>query len=215
MRISDNRYSRDLRRYNLAWEMIGYEVRTGTIRAWTGLSGNRIRTLYQAYTQGHERSSPPRHRGVSPFQLQYFTRSRRVRREATVFGAVCRLMHVLPAQPVANAAVVLPGVARGELLCLAFQAFREMVPQSDLTFERAALLFLALAEAEELRLATCRNCHAALIIDRLDVPRAECSVCDGETSKRAQARANAPAVSAEADDEDLRSPRGRQGGLFD
>ena len=45
MRISDARFSRDLRRYQLAWRLIRHEVRTRTIERWTGLSMHRIRNL--------------------------------------------------------------------------------------------------------------------------------------------------------------------------
>jgi hypothetical protein len=177
MRISDNRYSGDLRRYNLAWQMIRYEVRTGTIRAWTGLSNTRIRRLCQAYARGQEKSSLSRHRGTSPFQLQYFTRSSRIRREAALFGGICRSMRLLPSEPLSNAAAVLPSVQRGELLCLAYQAFREMTPETEISFERAVLLLVALAEAQVLRLTTCSACQSISLIDQLDVPRSNCSVC--------------------------------------
>ena len=49
MRILDNRYSRDLRRHDLALRMIRHELRTATIIAWTGLSETRIRGLYRSY----------------------------------------------------------------------------------------------------------------------------------------------------------------------
>ncbi|MFI4891421.1 MAG: hypothetical protein ACHQIL_12895 [Steroidobacterales bacterium] len=45
MRISDDRYTRDRLRIDLAWRMIGYEARTLTIRQWTGLSDDRIRKV--------------------------------------------------------------------------------------------------------------------------------------------------------------------------
>ena len=37
MRISDDRYTRDRLRIDLAWRLIGHEARTFTIRQWTGL----------------------------------------------------------------------------------------------------------------------------------------------------------------------------------
>jgi hypothetical protein len=45
MRISDNRYSRDRFRFDLALRFIRHEARTQTIRAWTGLSDDRIRKV--------------------------------------------------------------------------------------------------------------------------------------------------------------------------
>ena len=45
MRVSDDRYSRDLHRMDLARRMIRLEARTFTIRQWTGLSDDRIRKV--------------------------------------------------------------------------------------------------------------------------------------------------------------------------
>ena len=49
MRISDDRYSRDRLRLDLALRFIHHEARTHTIRAWTGLTDDRIRKLYRTY----------------------------------------------------------------------------------------------------------------------------------------------------------------------
>jgi hypothetical protein len=38
MRISDDRYSRDRSRFDIAVQFIRHEARTHTIRDWTGLS---------------------------------------------------------------------------------------------------------------------------------------------------------------------------------
>jgi hypothetical protein len=46
MRISDDRYSRDRQRFDLALRFIQHEARTRTIRIWTGLTDDRIRKLY-------------------------------------------------------------------------------------------------------------------------------------------------------------------------
>ena len=45
MRISDDRYSRERARMELALRFLHHEARTQTIRAWTGLSDDRIRKL--------------------------------------------------------------------------------------------------------------------------------------------------------------------------
>ncbi len=49
MRITDDRYTRDRQRFDLAFRMIHHEARTSTIRSWTGLSDERIRKLYRSY----------------------------------------------------------------------------------------------------------------------------------------------------------------------
>jgi hypothetical protein len=43
MRVSDDRYTRDRERLDLALRLIHHEARTFTIRQWTGLSDDRIR----------------------------------------------------------------------------------------------------------------------------------------------------------------------------
>jgi hypothetical protein len=45
MRISDDRYSRDRQRFDLAVRFIQHEARTRTIRTWTGLTDDRIRKI--------------------------------------------------------------------------------------------------------------------------------------------------------------------------
>ena len=46
MRLTDDRYSGEKSQFELALRMIRHEARTGTIRACTGLSDDRIRKLY-------------------------------------------------------------------------------------------------------------------------------------------------------------------------
>ena len=78
MRISDDRYSRDRLRFDIALRFIRHEARTHTIRAWTGLTDDRIRKLYRSYL-ADPRSGPTRHRGKSPQQVAFFTRTPRLR----------------------------------------------------------------------------------------------------------------------------------------
>ena len=75
MRISDDRYSRDRLRLDLALRFIHHEARTHTIRAWTGLTDDRIRKLYRTYLFEAGGASVARHRGKSPRQAAFFTRS--------------------------------------------------------------------------------------------------------------------------------------------
>ncbi len=66
MRVSDDRYTRDRQRLDLALRLIRHEARTFTIRQWTGLSDDRIRKLYRSYCQDCEaRPVPPASRQVA------------------------------------------------------------------------------------------------------------------------------------------------------
>ena len=72
MRISDDRYTRDRERLDLALRLIRHEARTFTIRQWTGLSDDRIRKLYRSYVMSDAASGVLRHRGKSPRQAAFF-----------------------------------------------------------------------------------------------------------------------------------------------
>src|SRR5215469_9090097 len=103
MRISDDRYSRERARMELALRFLRHEARTQTIRAWTGLSDDRIRKLYRSY-MSHVRRELPRHRGKSPHQIAYFTRSLRLQEETAVLASVLSLLGLVPAPTAAACA---------------------------------------------------------------------------------------------------------------
>ncbi|HTX05274.1 MAG TPA: hypothetical protein VMD06_05560, partial [Steroidobacteraceae bacterium] len=86
MRISEDRYDRDRQRLELALRFLTHEARTQTIRAWTGLTDDRIRKLYRSYLS-RAACYVPRHRGKSPHQSAYFTRSLRIQQETAVLAS--------------------------------------------------------------------------------------------------------------------------------
>src|ERR1700692_976530 len=75
MRISDDRYSRDRQRFDIALLFIRHAARTHTSRAWTGLSDDRIRKLYRSYLCDCQGTPLTRHRGKSPQQVAFFMRT--------------------------------------------------------------------------------------------------------------------------------------------
>jgi len=206
MRISDDRYSRERSRMELALRFLRHEARTQTIRAWTGLSDDRIRKLYRSY-MSQARRQLPRHRGKSPHQVAYFTRSLRLQEETALLASMLSLLGVVPAgmpaapsaatsgaavPPVAGGAtaaarttnatlrgVTLPGVARGELLCQAFEAFRLMLPSAQITFEHAVFLATALARGDQLRLGDCSDCGSLMVTERFPLRASRCTHCSG------------------------------------
>jgi hypothetical protein len=124
MRISDDRYSRERLSLDLALRFLRHEARTQTIRAWTGLTDDRIRNLYRSYmSRGGE--FVPRHRGKSPHQIAYFMRSARLQWETAQLASLLTLLNVVPVQPGLEAANTLPAVSRGERLCCAFEIYSE------------------------------------------------------------------------------------------
>ena len=185
MRISDDRYTHERARMELALRFLRHEARTQTIRAWTGLSDDRIRKLYRTY-MNHARRHLPRHRGKSPHQVAYFTRSARLQQESAVLASVLALLGVVPASlPQARPGVTrsvppsLPGLGRGELLCQAFEAFRHYLPSSQISFEHAVFLATALARGDQLRLDGCSTCGSLVVTERFPLRAARCHHCAG------------------------------------
>jgi Flagellar transcriptional activator (FlhC) len=176
MRISDNRYSRDRFRFDLALRFIRHEARTQTIRAWTGLSDDRIRKLYRSYL--HEPGfAVGRPRGKSPQQCAFFTRSPRLKEESSFLASVCSLLGVLPRAGTTLNQRTLANVTRGELLCQAFEVYQQLMPSHGISFEHAVFLISSLASGDELALSNCDGCGALIVLDRAAVGAPSCLHC--------------------------------------
>jgi hypothetical protein len=177
MRISDDRYSRDRERYDLALRFIDLEARTQTIRTWTGLSDDRIRKLYRSYS-GSGRKIVTRHRGRSPRVTSFFVRSARMRQETALLVTMCYLYEVMPHGRLADPPRDLPGLRRGLALCQAFETYRRLIPSARISFEHAVFLVLALAVGEEIQSIRCEECSALTILDRCSPAVPRCLACD-------------------------------------
>jgi hypothetical protein len=175
MRVSEDRYMRDLRRIHLAQRMIRHEVRTTTICAWTGFNEERIRNLARSYETTLAPTS--RHRGPPPKKVDVFLRHTILRAEAACLGGLARSFGILPPDALPNPAQSLPGVALGERLCHTFEIYRDVVPEARLTMEHFILLVLALAEAREIELDHCAHCSAVLIVETTSRERRICFAC--------------------------------------
>jgi hypothetical protein len=176
MRISDHRYSRDRFRLDLALRFIRHEARTQTIRAWTGLSDDRIRKLYRGYLNepGFAVSRP---RGKSPQQSAFFTRSPRLQEESSFLASVCSLLGVLPQAGTQFNQRALANLARGELLCQAFEFYQQLLPAHGISFEHAVFLVTALSRGDELALSNCGGCGALIVSDRFSFSAPSCLHC--------------------------------------
>jgi hypothetical protein len=206
MRICDDRYTRERARMELALRFLAHEARTQTIRAWTGLSDDRIRKLYRSY-MSQARRYLPRHRGKSPHQIAYFTRSLRLQEETAVLASVLSLLGLVPEAtpaPAAPRAPALPtggalrGLSRGERLCQAFEAFRLLLPAAQISFEHAVFLSTALARGDQLRLGGCSDCGTLVVSERFPLRALRCHSCAAAAPSRAAAAGQAPAEIAAA-----------------
>ena len=188
MRVTDDRYNRDRLRLELALRLIGHEARTHTIRLWTGLSDDRIRKLFRAYIRPS--AGVRRRRGKSPQQAAFFLRSGAGAEDAQALAAMLLLFGVVttPAAAAASgaalgtrrqAAVQQPSLARGRLLCEAFETYRRIVPQPRIDFEHAVYLADALQRGDELRLRWCTGCDAVGVTERAMLRPTGCRCCGG------------------------------------
>lgn len=177
MRVSDDRYSRDRLRLDVALRFIRYEARTHTIRAWTGLTDDRIRKLYRSYLTAAQ-SVPLRHRGKSPQQPGFFIRTARARLESALFASLCRLSGALPLAAENMAAGTAPSLTRATLLCQAYEAYRALIHPPLISFEHAVFLFDALGRGQDLALAHCSDCGALVVVDRWSLRAARCMPCE-------------------------------------
>jgi len=124
-----------------------------------------------------------RHRG---------TRSPRVKEETAVLASLLTLIGVMQNQPhpaPAHAAHAQPpqaaadqegiqyGVARGLLLCQAFEAYRALIPSAQISFEHAVFLTAALSRGDQLRLDTCRECGGLVVVERFPERDPRCRHC--------------------------------------
>ena len=176
MRISEDRYSRERARLELALRFLRHEARTRTIRVFTGLSDDRIRKLYRSYMTGVSHCLP-RHRGKSPYQVGFFTRSQRLRKEAAVLASLLSVAGLIPRTTGAELPNASPATGRGELLCEIFEFYRCLRPDSPITFEHAVFLAAALARGDQLRLAVCCDCGGLLVAERFPLSDRRCTHC--------------------------------------
>jgi len=159
--------------------------------------GCRTIAFYRSYLS-QARRHLPRHRGKSPHQVAYFTRSLRLQEETALLASVLSLLGVLPAvvsaAPSAAASDVAPhiaaaataapagcaslrGVTRGMLLCQAFEAFRLLLPSAQISFEHAVFLATALARGDQLRLGDCSDCGSLMVTERFPLRNSRCTHC--------------------------------------
>jgi hypothetical protein len=71
-----------------------------------------------------------RPRGKSPQQSAFFTRSAKLKEESSFLASVCSLLGVLPQAGTQFNQKTLANLARGELLCQAFEVYQQLIPHT-------------------------------------------------------------------------------------
>jgi Flagellar transcriptional activator (FlhC) len=178
MRVSDDRYTRDRQRLDLALRLIRHEARTFTIRQWTGLSDDRIRKLYRSYVLNQDAASVSRHRGKSPRQAAFFFRNAEVNFQSTqlaslfvMYGLLCGTASGLESR------YRVGSLESGALLCQAFEAYLELHVPASISFEHAWFLLLALARRDEVGISCCDMCGGVVLRDLLAKHKLACGTC--------------------------------------
>lgn len=175
MRLSDDRYSRDLKLLGLAWRMVLLGARTTTVSDWTHFSVFRIRRLRRAYVAEALPTTPLK--GVPPTQARFFFESAARRCEAAILAGLFHCCGVLPQTGARMSPAELRTLTRGERLCSAFETFQKCCPQSRISFEHAILLLDALVRGTEIRVDRCRTCSEYVVRDCLVPRKPTCGQC--------------------------------------
>jgi len=179
MRVSDDRYTRDRERFDLALRLIRHEARTFTIRQWTGLSDDRIRKLYRSYVMSADAAAVLRHRGKSPRQAAFFFRNAEVNFQAAQLASLLMLYGLLGGTALGIEPRYRVGsLDSGALFCKAYETYTELHAPAAISFEHAWFLLLALARGDELGVARCAACGGVRLRDLLSRQRTECASCN-------------------------------------
>jgi Flagellar transcriptional activator (FlhC) len=186
MRVSDDRYTRDRQRLDLALRFIHHEARTLTIRQWTGLSDDRIRKLYRSYVMNHGARRIHRHRGKSPRQAAFFFRNAELNFQAAQLASLFVMYGLLCGSEVELEPHYRVGsLESGTLLCQAYEAYLEFHAPASISFEHAWFLLLALSRHDELGVARCKACGGVRLRDLLAKRRLTCGNCESPDFARA------------------------------
>jgi hypothetical protein len=179
MRVSDDRYTRDRQRLDLALRLIRHEARTFTIRQWTGLSDDRIRKLYRSYVMDDDVRRVLRHRGKSPRQAAFFFRNAELNFQAAQLASLFVVYGLLCGSHLGvESRFSVGSLESGTLLCQAYESYLELHAPASISFEHAWFLLLALSRRDELGVARCGACGGVRLRDLLSKRRLSCGNCE-------------------------------------
>jgi hypothetical protein len=188
MRVSDDRYTKDRQKFDLALRLIRHEARTYTIRQWTGLSDDRIRKLYRSYVLEQGANPVLRHRGKSPRQAAFFFKNPDLNFHAAQLASLFIMYGLMAGNARGIEARYRVGsLDSGALLCRAYEAYLEMHNPVSISFEHAWFLLLALARRDEVGIARCTICGGVRVRDLLAKHKLGCGNCDGAMDSAAGA----------------------------
>jgi len=183
MRVSEERYSRDRERFDLALRMIHLEARTRTIKRWTGLTDDRIRKLFRSYVAMHG-APVQRHRGKPPHQIAFFVRNRDIRQHTAALAGLYAILGLLGEHEEPDLVGSRAALRFGELFCQTYETYAALNQPSLISFEYAHYLLNALRSRVELRAGTCLDCRAMMVFDVRRGYDAPCPLCEAESREK-------------------------------
>ena len=181
MRITQSRYAGELNQFELALRMLRLQARTSTIGHYTGLSSDRIRKAYASYVLEHGRNELPRRkRGRPPSRIRHFLKTPQQHRESTILAAL--FMHAGLLLRDASSRCRMPRdlspLTAGKRLCDAYDMYRNLVPNGQITLEVAAALLRAIGDTQDLIMACCGCCTALYVQDAYALDYGRGPFCD-------------------------------------
>ena len=180
MRVTDDRYTGEIEKFDLAVRMIGHEARTGTIRFCTGFTEDRIRKLYGTYFTDSKGLEVRRRRGKSPRQIARFVNCARRQTDATILACLFRCCDVFRLNQEQRPAAIrdIDRISLGTRICQAFETYQRIVGDPQFSFEWAWNLYHALLETRELYLAWCDSCSGPYVQDTYALDYRRCPLCE-------------------------------------
>jgi hypothetical protein len=167
-----DRFDRHIRRIQLGLRLLAHGARAHTACEWSEISPDRLATLKRQWLPNVGAGF----RGPAPTSFHVFWRSGLRLREAAVFSSIHHSLYRLR-HGTETIQSLKPCLENGEMLCEAFEIFREWEPTSDITLDQAALLAQGVARSIDISLCRCRICQCAMILDRGATRRDTCHHC--------------------------------------
>lgn len=172
----DDPILRENRRSELVRRLISHGVRTKVIAGLTGVTRNRQATLRRRLMVRDK----SRRRGPTKSSLELFLGSPRARAEGAALVSFFSLFDI----PLARGDPSLPKHASldfTERLCETYEAYRALIPSTEIEFEELVLLRRALSSGDDLALARCRTCKCLILVDRFEGSHRACGQCEPES----------------------------------
>lgn len=175
MRITQNRFLQDRASLDLAFKMSIHGARQQTIRAFTGLSEDRVRKLSHSYPPPPQPAYRRRRQFRQPDDVTAFFQHSAKAFEASALASLFRLLDLLPqdvsrdsARPPANP------MRWMRTYCDAYETYVALHSRPELSFEHGLFLLKSLLAADRIKIETCGRCGRLYLSEITRLTTAHC-----------------------------------------